>query len=542
MSCEAAKCETTYCCTQLNARPRLSAVPLPSLPMNQPSHTILIVDDNQANLFTIEELLAPEGYNLVLVSNSPEALQIAPQIEPDLIILDVMMPVMDGFTLCARLRQTPLLAEVPILMLTILSEREYVLRGLQVGADDFITKPFDPIELRARIKSILRLNRYRRLLNERRRFRWVVDQSDDGYVLLNVLHEIVYANAQAQLLLGLPDDPKLWNDHTFLDWIRPHYQAQPTEQWRKWPHLPAQEPLFLIRPQGVDAPALWLEVTVHEDLSSATETDYLLRLKNVTEQVNSTYSQWTLQRAISHKMRTPLIAVFSGLDLLRQNAEHFSMKEIVEIASMGYESALQMKQQVDDIVRYTELPRQQMMENQLLILADLPHLVQETAVSLNHEQLQLEVKMESTGGERPLRLSQPAGKLILHELLENAIRFHPAHTPQVEVRITADETQTTLTFTDNGRHIPVEQLPHVWLPYYQAEKHFTGQVAGLGLGLPLVSVLVWQLGGSCQLTNRADTPGVIVELNIPFFQMDSFVEQQSQWLPTWQLPEGVGYW
>jgi two-component system, cell cycle response regulator len=500
------------------------------------TNTILIVDDNQANLFTIEELLAPEGYNLVLVTNGPEALEAARTIEPDLIILDVMMPGMDGFTVCSRLRQTPLLAEVPILMLTILSEREYFLRGLQVGADDFITKPFDPLELRARIKSILRLNRYRRLVNERRRFRWVVDQSENGYLLLNQAHEITYANAQGRLLLGLPDDPTQWNERTFLDWARPHYQPQPTESWDKWPHLPQHEPLFLIRPQSTETAALWLEVTILEDLANPHETDYLLRLRHANEHVTSFYSQWTLQRAISHKMRTPLIAMFSGLDLLRHNAAHFTPEEVAELAGMGYDSAVQMKQQVDDIVRYIELPHQPLAEGQLLCLADLPELVRDTAVLQNHPTTQLRVQMETTGGERFLRLSEAAGKLILQELFENATRFHPEQTPYVEVTITADAQHTSLIFADNGRHIPVEQLTHIWRPYYQAEKQFTGQVAGLGLGLSLVSILVWQLGGSCHLTNRLDGPGVRVELTIPFFQEGSLVEQQANWMPSWRVP------
>ena len=500
------------------------------------SNTILIVDDNQANLFTIEELLATEGYTLVLVDNGPEALQKAREIEPDLIILDVMMPGMDGFAVCTRLRQTPHLAEVPVLMLTILSEREYLLRGLQVGADDFITKPFDPLELRARIKSILRLNRYRRLVNERRRFRWVIDQSDDGYLLLNDKHEITYANAQGRLLLGLPDNPAEWNEQEFMAWVRPHYQPQPEEIWNQWPKLPLGERLYLIRSQTTESAALWLEVTVLEDLTSPSGVDYLLQLKNVTEQVTSVYSQWTLQRVISHKMRTPLIGLFSGLDLLQHNVEGFSTDEIRDLARIGYEGAVTLKKNVDDIVRYIELPRQTMLQNQLLCLAELPDLVREAAALQELQQMQVSVHMESTGGERLLRLPESGGRLILQELLANAINFHPTHKPMVEVRLTADADYVYMTMTDNGRHIPVEQLGQVWRPYYQAEKTFTGQPAGMGLGLPLIAILVWQMGGSCHLYNRSDTPGVVVELRLPFFRSDSEQEQQAHWLPTWLMP------
>ena len=78
-----------------------------------------------------------------------------------------MMPGMDGFEVCQRIRNNPLLAEIPIIMLTALDDRKSLLDGLEAGADDYITKPYDRHELRARLIGITRLNRYRKLLDER---------------------------------------------------------------------------------------------------------------------------------------------------------------------------------------------------------------------------------------------------------------------------------------------------------------------------------------------------------------------------------------
>jgi putative two-component system response regulator len=83
------------------------------------------------------------------------------------ILLDVMMPGMDGFEVCQRIRRDPILAEIPIIMLTALDDRKSFLRGLESGADDYITKPYDRYELRARLLGITRLNRYKKLLDER---------------------------------------------------------------------------------------------------------------------------------------------------------------------------------------------------------------------------------------------------------------------------------------------------------------------------------------------------------------------------------------
>jgi DNA-binding response OmpR family regulator len=126
------------------------------------SSTILIVDDEPAGRDTLEALLMAQGYNLAFASNGPEALAKAAELTPDLILLDVMMPGMDGFEVCRRLRTDPLLTEVPVIMVTALDDRDSRLRGIEAGADDFVTKPFDRAELRARVRTITRLNRYRR--------------------------------------------------------------------------------------------------------------------------------------------------------------------------------------------------------------------------------------------------------------------------------------------------------------------------------------------------------------------------------------------
>ncbi|OUD11737.1 putative bifunctional diguanylate cyclase/phosphodiesterase [Thioflexithrix psekupsensis] len=125
---------------------------------------ILIVDDEIVSRYTVEVLLESEGYQLIFAESGQEALLKAEQYMPDLMLLDVMMPDMDGFQVCQLLRANPRLAELPVVMVTALDDRESKLRGIEVGADDFMSKPFDRAELRARVRTITRLNRYRRLL------------------------------------------------------------------------------------------------------------------------------------------------------------------------------------------------------------------------------------------------------------------------------------------------------------------------------------------------------------------------------------------
>jgi len=121
--------------------------------------TILVVDDEPSIVDVLTRFLSREGYRVVTAANGREALERVQQEQPDLILLDVTMPELDGFTVCQRLKEDEHTALIPITMLTGLDDREHRTRGIESGADDFLTKPFEQSILRARIRSQLRLKR-----------------------------------------------------------------------------------------------------------------------------------------------------------------------------------------------------------------------------------------------------------------------------------------------------------------------------------------------------------------------------------------------
>jgi putative two-component system response regulator len=143
--------------------------------------TILIVDDDESSRELAVMALEGDGYQLIVAASGPEALALAKAHLPDLMLLDVMMPGIDGYEVCRKLRVTTRTAEMPILMITALDDRQSKLQGIEAGADDFISKPFDRIELRARVRTITRLNRYRRLLEDQARLEAAALELEQAY-------------------------------------------------------------------------------------------------------------------------------------------------------------------------------------------------------------------------------------------------------------------------------------------------------------------------------------------------------------------------
>ena len=103
--------------------------------------------------------------------------------------------------------------------------------------------------------------------------------------------------------------------------------------------------------------------------------------------------------------------------------------------------------------------------------------------------------------------------------MENAKKFHPQKSPQVSIELLPQPPKAMLLrVTDNGASLTPEQIEKVWLPYYQVEKYFTGEVPGMGLGLTMVAAVLWEVGGACRFRNREDGAGAVVELTIPLLE------------------------
>ncbi|MCB0282070.1 MAG: response regulator [Calditrichae bacterium] len=150
---------------------------------------ILIVEDKQDNVDLISYFLKPQNYEIFIAMDGEAGLEMVTKHNPDIILLDIMLPKMNGFEVCERIKKNPATRFIPVIMITALKDLKDKIHSLEVGADDFITKPFENVELLTRVKSLLRIKRYHDELEQKNKALLRMDQFKDDLAHL-IVHDM----------------------------------------------------------------------------------------------------------------------------------------------------------------------------------------------------------------------------------------------------------------------------------------------------------------------------------------------------------------
>lgn len=476
---------------------------------------VLIVDDEPSGQQVVESILQDQGYVMEFASNGKEALKKAGELKPDLILLDIMMPEIDGLQVCQMLRNNKELAKTPVVMLTALNDRDIRIASMDAGADDFFTKPFDRAEMRARVRSITRLNKYRLLYERNQMFSWISERASDGYLLMQKGDEIVYANPRAKFYLGMDVEAAASPAGSFMEIARRQYTLQPQEAWANWPAPSTTDypqVRYLVRPESNTSHEFWLDVSVFE-IPKEDAGSRIIRLRDVTADILNRRNTRSFGEAVTHKVRTPVTHIISSLDLLARHASKLSPEEITKLSETALMGARRLADTLDRILKYSQLYTNVTTMDGFKVV-DLKDLLERIASDVGISGIT--VRVQEGLEQSRIVLPTQSVEVLLWEILGNSKKFHPNGSPSVTVDVFSEASHhINFQFSDDGVSLSPKQLTTAWLPYYQGEKDFTGEVPGMGLGLSTVNAIVWGAGGASRLMNREKGPGVVVKLTIP---------------------------
>ncbi len=218
---------------------------------NMKKQTLLCVDDDTKNLELLEALLSPLGYELKFSESGEDALKQIAQEVPDLILLDIMMPVLSGLEVLARLRSEERTRLIPVVLVTALNADKDRIKGFDMGCDDFISKPFDEIELSARVRSLLSISCYRRSLDEKEKLWNIIHEMSQPLIVCRPDWVITNLNQAAQRYL-MPGTG--FENVNFLDFIFDHYSV--SVSWNELNDCMSAPKKFKIEKKGSERSAI----------------------------------------------------------------------------------------------------------------------------------------------------------------------------------------------------------------------------------------------------------------------------------------------
>ncbi len=515
--------------------------------MNHKS-TILIVDDLLSAREVLRGLLTGQGYNLAFASNGAEALAKATQLIPDLILLDAMMPGMNGFEVCERLRADPLLAEVSVIMVTALDDPDSRLRGIEAGVDDFITKPYNRVELQARIRIITRLNHQRRLhllelQAERDRTQAILEALGEAVVVTDATGIIQYVNPAAETLTGFTlaeaqgQSWRLWQSeettaHLYDEILekvqagqlwqgevvnkrkdKQLYDAALTVAPLFSPNSPGRSPVPPSQPVSI--------VSVQRDITP---------LKKAEQAKNEFVSN------VSHELRTPLSVITLISDNLDTHYERLEDSKRRKMIRDIQKHTQVLNELIGDVLEISRIDSQRIsMERDLV---DLYHLLQIEVSEILPLARQKSHTLQASDGE-PINVLGHQAQLrqVIRNLLTNAIKYTPdggqincackiisLSTPEIDQKQVANWPErdnlpgglwAALRVVDTGIGISQEHLPRLFNRFYRIKTQH--KIRGTGLGLAIAQKLMELHGGYIAVASTLDK-GSTFALYLPLLE------------------------
>ncbi|TVP59613.1 MAG: response regulator [Halomonadaceae bacterium] len=476
---------------------------------------ILLVDDNPQNLKVLYETLRDRGHYLLIANDGEKALQLVRRHRPEVVLLDIMMPGMDGFTVCEQLKQDPATANSAVIFLSALDDLEAKVRGFQLGGADYIAKPFQPQEVIARVETHVRITQLERSLEARNRElegdqARILDAISEGIYGLDAQGNISFANTAAGNMVGEHPDRLIGRDICSLHFTagddspglsqlglgengEPVWRRQVSMRRIDGSSFPAE---YRASPR-YESGQLQGSVVVFRDISEELASQGALEQarRTVTEQreqlaqASRLSTMGEMAAGFAHEVNQPLTAITNYVSLARRLLEkpQPNRDQLQEVLPKIAAQAHRASEVISHIRGFVQKPAA---GRERIALAPLLAECLEFA----------EVDARSNGVPLELVPLMPlpaamADSVQVQQVLLNLIRnaLEASHlagaTEPVQVSAEVQEQMLRITVRDHGHGLSADAQERLFHPF------FTTKSEGMGIGLALCRTLVQAQGG-----------------------------------------------
>ncbi|HYW56614.1 MAG TPA: response regulator [Polaromonas sp.] len=513
--------------------------------MKRPAPTVLIVDDEPQNCRLLEALLHNEGYHTISADSGADAIRLVAIQAPDLILLDVMMPSMDGYQVAAQLKADPASSSIPIIMLTALEDRQARLQSLKAGVEEFLSKPVDQSELRLRARNLLRLKEYSDFLRDhnllleeqvmartaelRKSTELQLSEAARQGAILNALPAHIALLDRKGIIISVNGAWQQFADANVLvspshgpgtDYLRVCDEAQSDEDARHAAqgiravlrgtlpsfsleyacHLPLERRWFMLSVTPLSSDRAGGVIVMHLDVSERKQAQEDLQLLNdgLEERVRRRTDQLQVANeeleafsySASHDLRTPLSAIDGYSSLLAKDIGAGGSERGKHYLSRIRAGVVQMGELIDALLSLAQLSRSKLTWETVDLSAMATAVLDDYCEREPQRSVAITVApgMRAEGDSRLLQQ-------VLDNLLGNAWKF-TNQTAQARINVSCSQGsagEAIYTIQDNGAGFDMAYSDKLFGAFQRL--HTNAEFAGTGIGLATVHRIISHHGG-----------------------------------------------